>query len=284
MKQPWISSAAIVSLLLTLIAIVHSFNLENRLPIYKFDDDSTSYFGYSVALHRERSNNVTWWVILFSVSEKLQVSVWGPWKERDNQMPDNNNLYCVRKARQMAPEFLIKILLITAQIRCFSCPFIPWAIIVDRIEHREFSEWTSNNNIIASALPVSPKKSGFLRRLTLSDSVLAHAHSQFFTLFFFVDSIENVCGVWKDVRKKNYLLHSCVSSPPCVFNEEDKQSERTALGESEAGVSAPIVVLHFFLPSLCPWFIISFTFIPSSSCVDGEFDKKKIEKERMELA
>lgn len=172
----------------------------------------------------------------------------------------------------MAPEFLIKILLITAQNRCFSCPFIPWAIIADRIEHREFSEWTSNNNIIASALPVSPKKSGFLRRLTLSDSVLAH--SQFFTLFFC--RFYRKC-VWSMKRCKKEKLSSpllCFFSP-CVFNEEDKQSERTALGESEAGVSAPIVVLHFFLPSLCPWFIISFTFIPSSSCVDGEFDKKK---------
>lgn len=193
MNQPWISSAAIVSLLLALIANVHSFNLENRLPIYKFDDDSTSYFGYSVALHRERSNNMTWWVI-FLVCLRNCKSQSEVHSERVIQMPDNNNLYCVRETRQMAPEFLIKILLITAQNRCFSCPFIPWAIIADRIEHREFSEWTSNNNIIASALPVSPKKSGFLRRLTLSVSVLAH--SQFFT-FFFVDSIENVCGVWK---------------------------------------------------------------------------------------
>lgn len=37
-----------------------SFNLENRLPIYKFDKQRNSYFGYSVAIHHELENNKKW--------------------------------------------------------------------------------------------------------------------------------------------------------------------------------------------------------------------------------
>lgn len=37
-----------------------SFNLENRLPIYKFDKEPNSYFGYSVAIHHESDNNKKW--------------------------------------------------------------------------------------------------------------------------------------------------------------------------------------------------------------------------------
>lgn len=37
-----------------------SFNLENRLPIYKFDRQSSSYFGYSVAIHHEVDNDKKW--------------------------------------------------------------------------------------------------------------------------------------------------------------------------------------------------------------------------------
>lgn len=37
-----------------------SFNLENRLPIYKFDKEPNSYFGYSVAIHHELENDKKW--------------------------------------------------------------------------------------------------------------------------------------------------------------------------------------------------------------------------------
>lgn len=37
-----------------------SFNLENRLPIYKFDKQTNSYFGYSVAIHHELENDKKW--------------------------------------------------------------------------------------------------------------------------------------------------------------------------------------------------------------------------------
>lgn len=37
-----------------------SFNLENRLPIYKFDSQTNSYFGYSVAIHHELDNDKKW--------------------------------------------------------------------------------------------------------------------------------------------------------------------------------------------------------------------------------
>lgn len=36
------------------------FNLENRLPIYKFDKQTNSYFGYSVAIHHEVDNDKKW--------------------------------------------------------------------------------------------------------------------------------------------------------------------------------------------------------------------------------
>lgn len=37
-----------------------SFNLENRLPIYKFDKATNSYFGYSVAIHHEEEADKKW--------------------------------------------------------------------------------------------------------------------------------------------------------------------------------------------------------------------------------
>lgn len=37
-----------------------SFNVENRLPIYKFDKATNSYFGYSVAIHHEEENDKKW--------------------------------------------------------------------------------------------------------------------------------------------------------------------------------------------------------------------------------
>lgn len=37
-----------------------AFNLENRLPIYKFDQQDNSYFGYSVAIHHEQANDKKW--------------------------------------------------------------------------------------------------------------------------------------------------------------------------------------------------------------------------------
>lgn len=37
-----------------------TFNLENRLPIYKFDKQTNSYFGYSVAIHHEEANDKKW--------------------------------------------------------------------------------------------------------------------------------------------------------------------------------------------------------------------------------
>lgn len=37
-----------------------SFNLENRLPIYKFDTRENSYFGYSVAIHHELDTDKKW--------------------------------------------------------------------------------------------------------------------------------------------------------------------------------------------------------------------------------
>lgn len=37
-----------------------SFNLENRLPIYKFDARENTYFGYSVAIHHEQENDKKW--------------------------------------------------------------------------------------------------------------------------------------------------------------------------------------------------------------------------------
>lgn len=45
----------IIKLLVIAVFIfkTQSFNLENRLPIYKFDTRTNSYFGYSVAIHNE---------------------------------------------------------------------------------------------------------------------------------------------------------------------------------------------------------------------------------------
>lgn len=39
---------------------VSSFNLENRLPIYKFDAQNHSYFGYSAAIHHEVEADKKW--------------------------------------------------------------------------------------------------------------------------------------------------------------------------------------------------------------------------------
>lgn len=51
----------IVLQVLALFALnVLSFNLENRLPIYKFDKQRNSYFGYSVAIHHELENDKKW--------------------------------------------------------------------------------------------------------------------------------------------------------------------------------------------------------------------------------
>ena len=38
---------------------VNTFNLENRLPIYKFDTQNT-YFGYSLAIHHEVEADKKW--------------------------------------------------------------------------------------------------------------------------------------------------------------------------------------------------------------------------------
>jgi hypothetical protein len=53
----WIN---IVLVLTIIVSYTNCFNLENRLPIYKFDDDQTSYFGYSVALHHEIDEDRNW--------------------------------------------------------------------------------------------------------------------------------------------------------------------------------------------------------------------------------
>jgi len=50
----------IATYLITFILNVYSFNLENRLPIYKFDTTNNSYFGYSVAIHHEIEANKKW--------------------------------------------------------------------------------------------------------------------------------------------------------------------------------------------------------------------------------
>ena len=50
--------------LLCHIYLASSFNLENRLPIVKFNANPTSYFGYSVATHTVGEynwpNNTKW--------------------------------------------------------------------------------------------------------------------------------------------------------------------------------------------------------------------------------
>lgn len=53
----WISA---LQVLLMLAPTASSFNLENRLPIYKFDRQSNSYFGYSVAIHHEELEDKKW--------------------------------------------------------------------------------------------------------------------------------------------------------------------------------------------------------------------------------
>lgn len=40
-------------LVLSICTVTKAFNLENRLPIYKFDTRTDSYFGYSVAIHHQ---------------------------------------------------------------------------------------------------------------------------------------------------------------------------------------------------------------------------------------
>lgn len=50
--------AALHVIIFTLSA--NSFNLESRLPIYKFDKQTNSYFGYSVAIHHEEENDKKW--------------------------------------------------------------------------------------------------------------------------------------------------------------------------------------------------------------------------------
>jgi hypothetical protein len=53
----WINALQVL-IIFTLGAV--SFNLENRLPIYKFDKQRSSYFGYSVAIHHELENDKKW--------------------------------------------------------------------------------------------------------------------------------------------------------------------------------------------------------------------------------
>lgn len=40
-----------VFIIISFLSAISCFNLENRLPIYKFDSLKDSYFGYSVATH-----------------------------------------------------------------------------------------------------------------------------------------------------------------------------------------------------------------------------------------
>lgn len=54
--MPWIKALQVLLLVLS----VRSFNLENRLPIYKFDKETNSYFGYSVAIHHETEIDKKW--------------------------------------------------------------------------------------------------------------------------------------------------------------------------------------------------------------------------------
>lgn len=55
----WIKALQVLLVALA-ISGVHNFNLENRLPIYKFDKQTNSYFGYSVAIHHEQENDKKW--------------------------------------------------------------------------------------------------------------------------------------------------------------------------------------------------------------------------------
>lgn len=56
-KMRWITTALQV---LLAASFTLAFNLENRLPIYKFDQQTNSYFGYSVAIHHELENDKKW--------------------------------------------------------------------------------------------------------------------------------------------------------------------------------------------------------------------------------
>jgi hypothetical protein len=56
-KTMWIIA---LHVLIVFVLDAKSFNLENRLPIYKFDSQTNSYFGYSVAIHHEVENNKKW--------------------------------------------------------------------------------------------------------------------------------------------------------------------------------------------------------------------------------
>lgn len=55
-KMQWITALQV----LLAASLTHAFNLENRLPIYKFDRQINSYFGYSVAIHHELENDKKW--------------------------------------------------------------------------------------------------------------------------------------------------------------------------------------------------------------------------------
>lgn len=50
----------IVLLLIIFTLRVNTFNLENRLPIYKFDAQNNTYFGYSLAIHHEVEADKKW--------------------------------------------------------------------------------------------------------------------------------------------------------------------------------------------------------------------------------
>lgn len=50
----------IIYILICVPAVIKCFNLENRLPIIKYNDNDNSYFGYSVAIHHENASQTTW--------------------------------------------------------------------------------------------------------------------------------------------------------------------------------------------------------------------------------
>jgi hypothetical protein len=49
-----------IVLLIIFTLQVNTFNLENRLPIYKFDAQNNTYFGYSLAIHHEVDVDKKW--------------------------------------------------------------------------------------------------------------------------------------------------------------------------------------------------------------------------------
>lgn len=61
-SQPCCCGMLLIALIQLLIFTlnVDSFNLENRLPIYKFDAQNNSYFGYSLAIHHEVEADKKW--------------------------------------------------------------------------------------------------------------------------------------------------------------------------------------------------------------------------------